>query len=148
MTENRLEFDQKNWQWQTSTLELDRNFTTINVTLWAWPKYRWMLYYNFSQIHHGNVCCCQLFGHVHRFRSFSFCHLDSVKWSSLLYLDKVLHFQLKALFLIIEELKNNVKGDLFLIRHKYKHKYNLHTNYQLQKLSKTGYKSTVCSINS
>ena len=57
----RLEFDQKNWQRQTLTLELDWNFTTTNVNLWTWPKY----------------------GHVHPLRSYSFGHLDQVKWITL-----------------------------------------------------------------
>ena len=30
------------------------------------------IYYIFGQVHHVNVRRCQLFGHVHRFRSYSF----------------------------------------------------------------------------
>ena len=33
----------------------------------------------FDQVHHVNICHCQLFGHLHRFWSYSFGHLDSVK---------------------------------------------------------------------
>ena len=42
MTKNGLEYDQKNWQRRTLTLELDQNFTTTNVNLWTRPKYRWI----------------------------------------------------------------------------------------------------------
>ena len=37
------------------------------------------IYYIFGQVHHVNVHRCQLFGHVHRFWSYSFGHLDSIK---------------------------------------------------------------------
>ena len=39
MTKNQLEFDQKNSQRQTLTLELDRNFTPTNINLRTLPKY-------------------------------------------------------------------------------------------------------------
>ena len=39
--------------------------------------------YIFGQVHHVNVRCCQLFGHVHQIRSYSFGHLDLVKWITL-----------------------------------------------------------------
>ena len=42
------------------------------------------IYYIFGQVHYVNICRCQLFGHVHQFRSYSFGHLDSVKWITLL----------------------------------------------------------------
>ena len=37
------------------------------------------IYYTFGQVHHVNVHRCQLLDHVHRFRTYSFGHLDSVK---------------------------------------------------------------------
>ena len=37
------------------------------------------IYSIFGQVHHLNIHRCQLFGHVHRFWSYSFRHLDSVK---------------------------------------------------------------------
>ena len=47
----------------------------------------WMLsLYIFGHIHHVNVRRFQFFGHVHQFRSFSFGHLDSVKWITLNFL--------------------------------------------------------------
>ena len=41
------------------------------------------IYYIFGHIHHVNVHCCQFFGQVQRFWSYSFGHLDSVKWITL-----------------------------------------------------------------
>ena len=36
-----------------------------------------------GQVHYVNVSHCQHFGQVHQFRSYSFGHLDSVKWLTL-----------------------------------------------------------------
>ena len=38
----------------------------------------------FGHIHHINVRCYEFFGHIHKFRSYSFGHLESVKWVFLL----------------------------------------------------------------
>ena len=37
-----------------------------------------------GHIYHVNVCRCQFFGHVHQFWSYSFSHLDSVKWITII----------------------------------------------------------------
>ena len=46
----------------------------------------------FGHFHHVNVCRCQFFGHFHRFQSFSFGHLASVKWITLLQYKTILEY--------------------------------------------------------
>ena len=90
MTKNQLEFDRK-------------KLTTTNLKFGTWPKLHndkhkrvnltkkrrqrqtLIMNYIFGHIHHVNVRRCQFFVHVHRFRSYSIGHLDSVKWITLDY---------------------------------------------------------------
>ena len=122
ITENRLEFDQKNWHWnltktsqqQTFTGEYEQNLDEFHrkyIDKKSLRRRTWMgeydrkylfqsytpfhvcrcsylishiffrsytpicvcrcgnIYYIFGQVHHVNVCCFQLFGHSHWFRS-------------------------------------------------------------------------------
>ena len=61
----------------TTMTNMNQVYSTINVCRCG------NIYYIFGQVHHVNVCRCQLFGHVHQFRSYSFGHLNSVKWITL-----------------------------------------------------------------
>ena len=83
MTKNWLEFDHKiltttNLKVGTGPkIHTDKpkgvKMTEIQLNLTENQKY------NFGQVCHVSVRCCQFFGHVHRFWSYSFSHLDSIK---------------------------------------------------------------------
>ena len=79
---------------QTWPMEVDRKITPTNMNGWTWPKYPYfghihplmfvvVIHFRSSSIVH--VCRCDLFGHVQIFRSYSFSHIESVKWFFLVY---------------------------------------------------------------
>ena len=103
MTENGLEYDRKNSHRQTWTGEYDRKITTTNMN-WSYSHLEvghlsgFLKFFDFGHIyllmfvvviHFWSssivlVCRCDLFGHVQIFWSYSFGHVDSVKWFTLL----------------------------------------------------------------
>ena len=56
------------------------------------------IYYIFGHIHHVNLRNCQFFGHLPRFWSYSFGHLDSVKWITLKFLCRAFCVTNESLF--------------------------------------------------
>ena len=77
-------------------MELDWKITPTNMNGWTWPKCpwkwpkflsglnllgRWTWTVEYDRI---NVCQCDLFGHVQIFWSYSFGHVELVKWLFLL----------------------------------------------------------------
>ena len=76
---------------QTWPMEVDRKITPTNMNGWTWPNFGHIhplmfvvvIHFRSSSIVH--VCRCDLFGHVQIFRSYSFGHVDSVKWLFLIF---------------------------------------------------------------
>ena len=73
-----------------------------------WQQQTLILNKYFGHIHHVNVHHCEFFGHVHKFWSYSFSHLELVKWTFLIIL---IYFRI----LHLSRVSGVIKGRLPLV---------------------------------
>ena len=73
---------------QTWTGEYDRKKLYFLISV-IFTRYCSPLSYILGHVQRDNVCRCDLFGHVQIFWSYSFSHLESVKWVLLFYFGQI-----------------------------------------------------------